>query len=109
LLFRLGIGADLFAMNGLFGHLEGHRVSGAFDLFQPNDYAQQMHAGIEYEYAETFAVRMGYKFNYDSEGFTIGGGVRQRLSDLNLSFDYSYGSLGEYLGQVHRISLGVGL
>ncbi len=109
LLFRLGIGADLFGMNGLFGRLEGHRVSGAFDLFQPNDYTQQTHAGIEYEYAETFAVRMGYKFNYDSEGFTIGGGVRQRLSDLDLSFDYSYGSLGEYLEQVHRISLGVGL
>jgi hypothetical protein len=109
LLFRLGIGADLFGANSLFGQLEGHRVSGAFDIFQPNDYTQQMHAGIEYEYAEVFAVRMGYKFNYDSEGFTIGGGVRQKLADLNLSFDYSYGSLGEYLGQVHRISLGVGL
>jgi len=109
LLFRLGIGADILGANSLFGLLEDHRLSGAFDLFQPNDYTQQMHAGLEYEYAQTFALRVGYKFNYDFEGLTIGGGLRQELADIMLAFDYSYGSLGEYLGKAHRISLGVGL
>ena len=109
MLFRLGMGADFLGANGLLGLLEDHRLSGAFDLFQPNDYSQQIHAGLEYEYAHTFAVRVGYKFNYDFEGFTIGAGLRQELADIALSFDYSYGSLGEYLGKAHRISLGAGL
>jgi hypothetical protein len=109
LLFRLGIGATLLGANSLLAELEGHRISAAFDLFQPNDYTQQMHAGLEYEYAGTLAVRVGYKFNYDFEGFTVGGGLRQELGDILVSFDYSYGSLGEYLGKAHRISLGVGL
>jgi len=109
LLFRLGIGADLLGTNSLLAELEDHRISAAFDLFQPNDYTQQMHAGLEYEYAGTFAVRVGYKFNYDFEGFTVGGGLRQELGDILVSFDYSYGSLGEYLGKAHRISLGAGL
>jgi hypothetical protein len=109
MLFRLGIGGDLIGADGLLGAREDHRVSAAFDLFQPNDYTQQVHAGLEYEYAGTFAVRAGYKFNYDFEGFTIGAGFRQEIADLLLSFDYSFGSLGTYLGKVHRISLGAGL
>lgn len=109
LLFRLGISADLIGGNSLFLADPDNRLSGEFDLFQPNDYTQQMHAGVEYEYAGTFALRAGYKFNYDEEGFTFGGGIRKELSGTSLSVDYSYGSLGVYLGRSHRISLGVGL
>ena len=109
LLFRLGIGADLFGSGSLFGGSADHRLGGAFDLFQPNDYTQQMHAGLEYEFAHTLAIRVGYKFNYDFEGFTVGGGLHKELGDILISFDYSYGSLGEYLGKAHRISLGAGL
>jgi len=109
MLFRLGIGADLFGTNSLFGEIGSQRLGAAFDLFQPNDYTQQMHAGLEYEFAETFALRAGYKFNYDVEGFTVGAGLHQEIGGMGLSFDYSYGSLGVYLGQAHRITLGAGL
>jgi hypothetical protein len=109
LLFRLGIAADLIGENSLLFEQEGFIVRGAFDLFQPNDYTQQMHAGLEYEFANTIALRMGYKFNYDVEGFTAGGGLHQNFGNVKLSLDYSYGSYGVYLGNVHRISLGVGL
>jgi hypothetical protein len=109
MLFRLGIGADLFGAGSLFGELGSQRLSMAFDLFQPNDYTQQMHVGLEYEFAGTFALRAGYKFNYDFEGFTVGAGLRQEIGGMGLSFDYSYGSLGVYLGQAHRITLGAGL
>lgn len=109
MLFRLGLGGDLIGAEGLFGSEEDHRVSAAIDLFQPNDYTQQLHAGLEYEYAGTFAIRLGYKFNYDFEGLTLGAGLRREIADVMISFDYSYGSLGMYLGKVHRISLGAGL
>lgn len=109
LLFRFGIGANVAGPDALFFPEEENRVSVAFDLFQPNDYTQQAHAGIEYEYAGAFALRGGYKFNYDSEGITLGGGVRHTIGSVQLSLDYSYGSIGTYLGNVQRISLGAGL
>jgi hypothetical protein len=62
---------------------------------------------MEYEFMESFAVRAGYKFNYDEEGFTFGGGIREPVGSVKLAMDYSYGSMGKYLGNVQRISLGV--
>lgn len=109
LLFRFGTAADLIGKDPLLVQDEDNRVSVAFDLFQPNDYDQQEHVGMEYEYAGVLALRAGYKFNYDSEGLTLGGGVKHSLGSVALSFDYSYGSIGTYLGHVQRISLGAAL
>ena len=107
LLFRFGIAADLIGTNALLLHTEGeNRLTLAFDLFQPNDYGQQEHVGLEYEFAKTFALRGGYKFNYDSEGVTFGAGLKHSFESVDLSVDYSYGSVGTYLGNVQRISLG---
>jgi hypothetical protein len=107
LLFRVGVAADLIGLDALFvSEQEDNRLTAAFDLFQPNDFAQQEHVGIEYEYARTFALRAGYKLNYDADGLTLGAGIRHTLGSVGLTFDYSYGSLGTYLGSVQRFSLG---
>jgi hypothetical protein len=46
LLFRFGIGADIMGPNGLVvAGQENNRLSMAVDIFHPNDYAQQIHAG----------------------------------------------------------------
>jgi len=76
---------------------------------QPNDYAQQMHAGFEYGFLRTFFLRGGYKYNYDYEKFSFGAGVATSLTGFGLNLDYSYAGMGEFLGNVHRISLGVTL
>jgi hypothetical protein len=109
MLFRVGATADLLGPNSLLLPLEDSRLGVAFDLFQPNDYNQQAHMGMEYEYAHVLALRVGYKYNYDSEGMTFGVGLRQTFSGMKIVLDYSYGSLGTYLGGAHRLSLGVGL
>ncbi len=110
LLFRFGIGADVIGREGLLrSGSEDSRLSMALDIFHPNDYAQQIHAGVEFEFAGSFALRGGYKFNYDFDGLTLGGGVKHALEGLRLSADYSYGAMGTYLGQVQRISLGIAL
>jgi hypothetical protein len=109
LLFRFGIGADLMGPDALLVQDEDNRISFAFDLFQPNDYAQQAHMGLEYEYEGAFALRGGYKFNYDYEGLTLGAGIKHTIGSVQLALDYSYGSIGTYLGNVQRISLGAGL
>jgi hypothetical protein len=109
LLFRVGVAADLIGQNGLLLEQEDSRLGVAFDLFQPNDYDQQAHMGLEYEFAQTVALRIGYKYNYDSEGLTFGGGIKHTFNRIRIILDYSYSSLGTYLGSAHRISLGVGL
>lgn len=111
--FRLGGAADLIGKNSLFMEDGDHRLGVSFDLFLANDADQQEHLGLEYEFANTFAIRAGYKFNYSTEGFTFGGGVHQTLGNLRLSVDYSYGAMdaiiSDYTGNVHRISVGVGI
>ena len=108
LLFRLGIGADVIGSEGLMrsGSRE-NRLSIATDIFHPNDYAQQIHVGVEYEYAGSLALRGGYKFNYDFDGFTFGAGIKHAIEGVQLSADYSFGTMGVYLGNVQRFSIGL--
>jgi hypothetical protein len=110
LLFRFGLGANLIGQEGLFvSDSRVNRLSMAADIFHPNDYAQQIHTGIEYEYEEMFALRGGYKLNYDYDGLTLGAGFKHAIEGLKLAFDYSYGDMGTYLGNVHRLSIGIAL
>jgi hypothetical protein len=108
LLFRVGIAANLFGPTGLLkeGYEQG-RLSIAFDIFHPNDYAQQFHMGLEYEFMNLIALRGGYKFNYDADGLTLGVGLKYNIGSVRISMDYSYGEMGAYLNGVQRISLGV--
>lgn len=108
LLFRFGVGADVIGEKGLIpSGFKNSRLSLASDIFHPNDYAQQIHVGVEYEYGNMFALRGGYKFNYDYDGFTFGAGIRHTMEGLALSADYSYGDMGVYLENVQRISIGL--
>lgn len=109
LTFRIGAAADMIGQNALLAQSITNRFTIAYDLFQPNDYAQQMHLGGEYAFDETVFLRAGYKFNYDSDGFTAGIGVRQTIIGTRFAFDYSYGTMGTYLPSVHRISVGAQL
>lgn len=109
MMFRWGVAADVIGKDALLGASDDQRIALAFDLFQPNDYAQQEHLGMEYEYAGSFALRAGYKFNYDSETLTMGGGLKQEFSGYHLTLDYSFNSIGQYLGNTHRFTLGVRL
>ena len=112
MLFRVGVAGDLLGANSLLVESSSHRLGIAFDIFQSNDYDQQQHFGLEYEFANTIALRAGYKNNYDIEGLTFGFGVKQNLGSLRISFDYGYGAIGSAVGSfgnVHRISLGVGI
>jgi hypothetical protein len=107
LALRVGVAADLMGHDALFLQSDENRITAAFDLFQPNDYAQQAHAGIEYEFHETFSLRAGYKLNYDADGFTAGAGFQHQSGPMRFIVDYSFGAMNYDLGNVHRISLGV--
>lgn len=110
LLFRFGVGADLIGVDGLFVDDAGqNRLGMVADIFHPNDYAQQFHIGAEYEFAGSFALRGGYKFNYDYDGLTFGLGLKHNIEHVLLAIDYSYGDMGTYLENVQRFSLRITL
>ncbi|MEE4310766.1 MAG: PorV/PorQ family protein [candidate division KSB1 bacterium] len=108
LMFRLGAGADIIGPDALIiSGSDDNRLSLAFDIFHPNDYGQQIHLGAEYEFSRSFALRGGYKFNYDFDGLTFGAGFKRAIEGFGFSVDYSYGAMGTYLGHIQRISLGI--
>jgi hypothetical protein len=107
MVFRLGVAVDVMGKNALLSESSNNCVTLATDIIQPNDYDQQLHFGAEYMFADLFALRVGYKWNYDADGLTFGGGAKFDLDMIGISVDYSYGSMSEFLTNVHRISLGV--
>lgn len=58
------------------------------------------HAGLEFEYRKTVALRVGYS---DVKQFTVGAGLHLRMLDVDYSF--ARFSADESLGNTHRISL----
>ena len=105
-LFNIGIAADLFGPDeAMFFKLHGQRLLLAFDLVQPRDYDQQYNVGLEYGLKDILFLRAGYRINYDSQGLSLGFGLKYK----NFRIDYAYSDYGEYLNQVHRFSFGITL
>jgi hypothetical protein len=73
----------------------------------PSDNLEQYKAGLEYWYRERFSLRIGERFNYDSDGFTAGAGLKWPFGETTeLRVDYGYQDFG-FLREVHRFSLTV--
>ena len=80
--------------------LEG-RILVTLDGVFPNDGDVREHVGAEYAYRRLFALRAGYKANYDAQGPTFGAGFWWR----DIAVDYAYVPSDE-LGDNHRFGLG---
>lgn len=74
-------------------------------LNHPNDNAENIRLGVEYEYRELLYLRTGYKINVTDQIYpTFGMGVRTRIGRHPLYFDYAMDPT-RYLGWIHRIGL----
>jgi hypothetical protein len=62
-----------------------------------------LHAGGEFEFRGTFAVRAGYQTGYDAKNFSAGVGLREGI----LRFDYAFVPFRYDLGTTHTFSLGI--
>ncbi len=86
-------------------HTEGkglaQNLTLATDLVLPNDGNGRLHVGGELRLHSSFAVRAGYRFNYDTYGLTAGLGFHTG----NLTVDYAFMDNGNELSDDHRISL----
>jgi hypothetical protein len=83
--------------------IRGH-VLATLDILFPNDGDIRQHIGGEYGYRKMLFLRAGFKGTYDSQGATVGVGVRYRQIDI----DYAVLFVGNDLGDSHRIGFTLG-
>lgn len=95
--FRIG-----FAMEPIMN--EQNRLTTSIQLNSPNDNAENVNLGFEYAYKEFLFLRGGYKFNVDSENFSLGAGVKLPITFAMAHLDYSIANFKE-LGLAQRVSL----
>ena len=108
LTFDFGIAMDLLSLAPSSPGMDRNsELTLALDWQHPRDFGERLHAGLEYGFADTFFLRSGYKFNYDSESFTAGLGVKAGLSGYGLDVGYAFGYSDTNMGQIHRITLGI--
>lgn len=83
---------------------QAHAGTLAVDLVKENDQNFAAHAGLEYWYAQTLALRLGYKGGYELENLTVGMGARWQMVQVDYAF-----SLIKELDHTHKVSLSLRL
>ncbi len=101
--FRLGISYDFIEK----AYDSDHRLSGYLEGVHPNDASERIHIALEYSFLDVFLLRGGYKFNYDEQGFTMGGGLNFNMRGITGRIDYAYLDYGR-LSSVHLFTVGFG-
>ncbi len=82
-----------------------HVVTMAAEGSHPSDNLEKYNAGLEYVFKDMFSLRVGGRFNYDTDGFTAGAGFRLPYGDDGeIRFDYAYQDFG-MLTEVHRFTM----
>lgn len=99
--FRLGISFDIIEKADDSPHFLTGYIEGA----HPNDSRERLHAAVEYTLMDMFSIRGGYKFNYDEQGLTVGGGINYTMGKTSGRIDYAYLDYG-LLSSVHLITVG---
>ena len=77
----------------------------AIDAIHPRDYTERIHVGAEYLFMDMFALRAGYKTNYDEEGLSAGFGCNYNFGGIGVKLDYAYSDFGVF-ESVNRFSFG---
>lgn len=87
---------------------EDHFLNAAFQIGRPNDADEQYNLGFEYAFQDMIFLRTGYRFNYDTENWSGGIGVRLNYLDMKGTLDYAYTNY-KFLPGTHMFSLEIGL
>jgi long-subunit fatty acid transport protein len=108
--FKFGIAWDPIEM-------DGQKVTTSLELNHPNDNAENIRLGVEYNWNQWLSLRGGVKRTIgepllgedktSANDITLGFGVTAPSTLASLTFDYAYANFNE-LGSVHRLSLRVG-
>lgn len=104
LTFAIGAAMDMLDFMG--EHENALLLS--IDAIHPRDYTEQLNIGAEFLLMDMFAIRAGYRYNYDEEGLTLGAGLNYTMSGLSVRIDYAYTPIVSF-DAVNRFSIGIGL
>ena len=87
---------------------DGHQQATAYaQLNHPNDNAENIRLGLEWQYRSLLFLRGGYRFNVVDQDYpTAGIGVRSRMGRHMLMLDYAIDP-SDYVGIAHRLGLQV--
>jgi len=95
---------------------EDQRITASIQLNHPNDNAENVRLGAEYEFDNTFFLRAGVKRTIGesifgkstsaADDYSFGAGVRIPLDIVSFNLDYAFTNFND-LGTVHRISIAV--
>ncbi len=95
---------------------EQQKITTSIELNHPNDNAENIHLGVEYNWANQLWMRAGIKrtigeklLGADDSGsndVTLGMGIAAPVGTTRLQFDYAFANFNA-LGSVHRFSVGV--
>jgi hypothetical protein len=98
--------------------VEDQKLTTSIELQHPNDNAENFRIGAEYEWNQTLWLRAGVKrtigeslFGKDltsANDFSFGVGFGVPVGYMRLHVDYAYANF-DLLGDVHRISINLGL
>lgn len=85
--FRLGLAMDVLNFTKIN---DDHELTVAADFIHSRDYSERVNLGAEYGFKDLFFLRGGYKFNYDIESVSMGGGVKIETNGMNLKAEYAF-------------------
>ena len=97
LFFRFGLATDVIDR-------EESRWTVSSEVMDSRDFTHRLSLGTEWAYREMFFLRGGYKFNYDEDSFTVGGGINFERGGTQIRLDYAYGDFGVF-DNTQRFSL----
>ena len=87
LTFKFGMAMDI---TQLWTEQSENKITLSVDALHPRDYTERMHFGFEYSFKNMVFLRGGYKTNYDEEDISFGGGLKLKVSNMLIEFDYAY-------------------
>ncbi len=103
--FAVSFGVTVEPLTFLFDRDTTHTLLLAFESRHPRDFGEKAKIGAEYRFLDMFTGRLGYMMNYDERGWTLGIGVKRKVSDVPIRVDYAYEPFG-VLGGAHFVSIG---
>lgn len=98
LTFSIGTSVNIVGENAIMKSSGKNRITVSVSANDGFDNAFRTNWGMEYSWREFFALRSGYRQNYDTAGLSLGFGLNtESFTNFNLQIDYAwvdYGDLG---------------
>jgi hypothetical protein len=92
------------AMNAIDG--DDQKLLLSFTAVKPNEGEPQAQVGGEWNFQRTLFLRGGYRLNYSTATYSLGGGVAFSMAGLGMRADYAFSNYTT-LGGTHRIGVGL--